>query len=104
MIDASLYPEFDEAPNPTTLEERADYVHRVCTSWDFGVTPGDDALDGLRAWKDAFDFIPLLRSPAYHAFRRLYGWEAMEHEEPLIEERWERMDALAGRPPDTSVV
>jgi hypothetical protein len=103
-IDASLYPERDDVPVPTSLDERADYVQRVCAAWDFGIAPEERTLEMLRGWKDAFDAFPLHRSPGYHAFRSLFGWDPVVRMAPLMEQRWERMDALAQRPEDDSPV
>ena len=40
-LDFSLYPDLDESDwprQPLTLEEQADYLHRLCSSWDFSVS------------------------------------------------------------------
>ncbi len=49
--------------------DRADYVHRVCAAWDFGIVPEVLTFRLFRAWRDIFDRYPLPHSPAYHAFR-----------------------------------
>lgn len=76
FIDWSVYPDLDDPPEHlSTLEDRADYVHRVCSAWDFNITPDPQTFDLFEQWKDAFDAFPLVTSPAWHTFRAWFGWE-----------------------------
>lgn len=99
-IDGSVYP--DLKTPPTTLssdEERADYIHRVCGLWDFGLPPERETMKLFAKWKRVFDSFPLPASIAYHAFRSLYGWEPVAGF--CLETKGERLDALDGRFNDT---
>ena len=75
-IDGSVYPDLDEPPRSLeTAEDRADYVHRVCTAWDYGVPPDPETFELFAHWRDVFDRFPVVTSPAYHAMRAWFGWE-----------------------------
>jgi len=75
-IDGSVYPDVESPPRsldaPTA---RADYVHRVCSAWDYGVPPHPDTFALFATWKDVFDRFPVVTSPAYHAMRMWFRWE-----------------------------
>jgi hypothetical protein len=44
-IDPSIYPDRDEPPAVlATTEAKADYVHRICAAWDYGVRPGPETF------------------------------------------------------------
>jgi hypothetical protein len=74
-IDHSLYPDFEHPPDSLeSIEDMADYLHRVCAAWDFHILPEPETFDLLRAWRDVFDRYPIPTSPAYHAFRAHFGW------------------------------
>lgn len=102
-IDHSVYPDL-EIP-PTDLPDdfaKADYLHRICSAWDFGVVPDRATFELLRGWKTVFDRFPVVCSSAYHAFRATFGWETMPwpagvHAPTL---RWERLDQIEGRSAD----
>ena len=69
-IDGALYP--DTAP-PTTLcslEERVDFLARLCAAWDFGLLPGPEVV---AEWCEAVEACCLLTSPVYHLLRRWHG-------------------------------
>jgi len=77
-LDESVYPEMDEPPEVLeTMEAKADYVHRICSAWDYGVHPEPEAFTLLARWKNVFDHYPVLTSPAYHAFRAWFRWEPL---------------------------
>lgn len=77
-IDHSVYPDLEELPLPKEPPERADYVHRVCAAWDFGIVPEAETFDLFRGWREVFDRYPLPLSAAYHAFRAWFGWPPAE--------------------------
>jgi hypothetical protein len=60
-----------------TDEAKADYVHRVCSAWDFHVLPEPETFELFSGWKGIFDKYPLPTSPAYNAFRAWFGWPAI---------------------------
>ncbi|MBI4328183.1 MAG: hypothetical protein HY674_23380 [Chloroflexi bacterium] len=75
-LDHSVYPDLDEPPSDLpTPEAKADYVHRICAQWDYGIVPETETFALLRQWKEIFDRFPLGHSAAYHTFRFLFGWE-----------------------------
>lgn len=74
MLDRSLYP---DVPVPTSLEtdgDKADYLQRFCSAWDFGVPPTGPMILALRGWQDIEDRFPIPSSPAYHALRMFFRW------------------------------
>jgi hypothetical protein len=75
-IDASLYPDRQPPAQLESPQEKADYLQRVCGAFDHGLPPTAETLKELRHWKDVFDRFALPGSPAFHALRSLYGWEA----------------------------
>lgn len=101
-IDHSVYPDVEEVPEVlSTLEQKADYIHRLCAAWDFDIYPEKETFAALRSWKEVFDRFPLPESPAYHTFRQIYGWEDV----PLVRNTsvrltYEILDRLEGRDPD----
>jgi len=78
FIDHSVYPDLDELPETfETMEARADYVHRVCSAWDYGVHPEPETFALLERWREVFDQFPVVTSPGYHAFRSWFGWSSV---------------------------
>ncbi len=72
-IDHSLYPDTEAPASLASVSDAAEYVHRVCAAYDFGIPPSDGVIETLRSLRNVFDRFPLPASPAYHALRRLYG-------------------------------
>jgi len=103
-IDHSLYPDLDEDDLPDqllTLESQADYIHRLCSSWDFyGFGPDSASLRMLANWREAFIQFPILQSPAYCGLCEYLGIPHGPPEPFLGRLRWEEEDELEGRPPD----
>lgn len=96
MIDHSVYPDCDSPPQEfRSIEERADYLHRICAAWDFGIVPERSAFAQFAEWKEVFDNFPLPHSPAYHTFRRWFNWPALPGS--CMEADYERFDAIEGR-------
>ena len=105
-LDVSLYPDLDESDwprQPLTLEEQADYLHRLCSSWDFyGFAPSLETLCGLKDWVEAIERFPILQSPAFCALSDLLRIPHGPPEPYLGRLPWEEADALEGRPYDDS--
>lgn len=100
-IDHSVYPEFDEPPDVLETDfDKADYVHRVCTAWDFYIHPEAETFELFRGWKDIFDRFPVPTSVGYHTFRMIFGWEPVANPFPGFTPQWEILDGLEGRGPD----
>lgn len=77
-IDHSVYPDEPTPPEDLpTREAKADYLHRVCSAFDFGIFPERRDWERFAAWRTIFDAFPLPHSPAYHTFRARFGWDPM---------------------------
>ena len=102
-IDASLYP---DEPAPTDLRDErvaADYLHRVCGAYDFGIPPSPGVVATLRELRSVFDHYPVPGSVAYHTLRRWFGWPEMPSVVPPTL-RSDRGDLLEGREPDPILI
>ena len=99
ILDQTVYPEFEEPPDSLeTPEEKADYVHRICSAFDFGIFPEETDWELFRGWKEIFDRFPLPHSPAYHTFRQWFGWEAVTRAyDGLFMPSWKVQDLREGR-------
>jgi hypothetical protein len=80
-IDGALYPEIDPPETVTSLEDRIDFLARLCAAWDFGVLPQQVTLAEIRKpeWHDAVDQCRLLTSPTYHLVRVWHGLPALPY-------------------------
>lgn len=74
-IDGSLYPDRDVPEAIRTLEERVDFLVRLCGAWDFGLPPARETLDEVLKpeWREAVEAAQMLTSCAYHVLRELHG-------------------------------
>ncbi|MEA2689084.1 MAG: hypothetical protein QOD51_1691 [Candidatus Eremiobacteraeota bacterium] len=97
MIDHSAYPDTEHGDDFEDDYDRADYVHRICTAWDFGVPPEAYTVELFRGWRDVFDRFPIASSPAFHAFRATFRWPAVPPAPCFSTAQWEILDALEGR-------
>ena len=96
-IDHSVYPDVEPPDDLPTDEDKADYIHRLCGAWDFGIVPEEESVRELRGWKHVFDRFQIPRSPAYHAFRMWFRWEPVPSLPPFGRMYWEALDAEEGR-------
>jgi hypothetical protein len=99
-IDQSVYPDLDVPPaSLDTDEDKADYLHRICAAWDFGIPPEQETFELFSGWESVFDAFPVITSPAYHAFRAWFGWDAIPYPRNVSAPvpRWVRLDELEGR-------
>ncbi len=97
-LDHSVYPDLAEPPlELTTPEDMADYVHRICSAFDFGIFPERDDWTLFADWKDVFDRFPLPDSPGYHTFRSRYRWEPAPHGSHGLIPDWKAQDMREGR-------
>ena len=97
MIDAGLYPDCDPPGQLETPHEKADYLHRVCGAFDYGLPPDAETLKALREWKEIFDQFPLSGSPGYHALRAFYRWEETVRLPYLTKPLYQVLDEIEGR-------
>ena len=98
ILDHTVYPDLAEPPmDLPTLGDRADYVHRICGAFDFGVFPEETDWQTFSGWKDVFDRFPIADSPGYHTFRHWYGWEPVAIEQRLGLPHWKEADMREGR-------
>lgn len=99
-IDHAVYPDIPNPPEELkTAAEKADYVHRVCAAWDFGIVPEPETFALFESWRSVFDRYPIPLSPAYHAFRAFFGWPGVEKGR-IVSTTAERSDRWEGRPED----
>jgi hypothetical protein len=97
-LDHSVYPDLDPPPaDLPTLADKADYVHRVCSAFDFGIFPEPDDWLLFAGWREVFDRFPLPHSPAYHTFRTRYGWPAVQRRIHGLTPAWKAADLREGR-------
>lgn len=70
-LDAALYPDAEPPERLETLDERVEFLARLCAAWDFGILPEAETVDQIRRpdWREAVDACRLLTSPAYHLLR-----------------------------------
>ena len=102
FIDHSVYPDTDPPDELVSDWDKADYVHRICTAWDFGIHPDPETFDLFSQWRDIFDRFPVATSPAYHAMRSWFDWPPVPWPEgiPAPTPRWVHLDRLEGRDAD----
>jgi hypothetical protein len=96
-LDGSVYPDREPPSDLQTLEEKADYLARICGAFDNGVGPETYTLKLLSNWKDVFDRFPLKGSPAYHALRSYFGWEPVERLRWFGTPAYIKLDRMEGR-------
>jgi hypothetical protein len=96
-IDQSVYPDREPPKELITKEDKADYVHRICSAFDFGIVPEVSDLEEFSRWRAIFDEFPIPSSPAYHALRKLYRWPDVEREPYLMDPVYLIQDRLEGR-------
>ena len=97
IIDRSVYPDVEPPTALTSPEARADYLHRICAAFDFGIFPEETDWATFAEWKEIFDRFPLSDSPGYHAFRHWYGWEPVPVQKRLGTPPWKVADLHEGR-------
>ncbi len=97
MIDQSVYPDGAHAETFVDDLDRADYVHRICAAFDFGIAPEPDTVALFRSWRDVFERFPLLDSPGYHALRAHFRWSRMPVAMHPLAAPWEVLDAREER-------
>ena len=75
QIDGSLYPDTNVPEQLNSLDERVDFLARLCAAWDFGLLPSTETVDEVLkpSWRSAVDACQLLTSPAYHLLRDWHG-------------------------------
>jgi hypothetical protein len=74
-LDGSLYPDTDPPTALNGLDERVDFLARLCAAWDFGLLPYPATVTEIRRpdWREAVEACRLLTSPAYHLMREWHG-------------------------------
>jgi len=74
-IDGGLYPDISPPEQIATLEDRVDFLARLCSAWDFGLLPDAATVREIKHadWMDAIDACRLLTSSAYHLVRSWHG-------------------------------
>ena len=74
-IDGALYSDVDPPDTLGNLDDRIDFLARLCAAWDFGLLPEPQTLAEIRKpeWRVAVDECQLLTSPTYHLLRTWHG-------------------------------
>ena len=74
-IDGALYPDTEPPAALDSLEQRVDFLARLCSAWDFGLLPHPETVAEIRQpeWREAVDACRLLTSPVYHLLRSWHG-------------------------------
>ena len=80
-IDGSLYPDEEPPRVLDTVNQRMDFIARLCSAWDFGMLPIPETLQQILQpeWKEAVDETRLLTSFAYHLLRDLHHLEPLPY-------------------------
>jgi hypothetical protein len=99
-LDASVYPDSDPPTRLRSLEEKADYLQRICGAFDHGLVPEKATIELFSDWKEVFDRFPLNASPGYHALRAYFGWEPVERLPYLGDPAYVKLDRIEGREDD----
>lgn len=101
-IDHTVYPDVMPPVALDTDDQKADYVERLCAAWDFDIVPDRETFALLRGWKPIFDRYRLPHSPAYHVFRRRFGWEDVPFPRRAVHRplAYQVLDRREGRDPD----
>ena len=96
-IDTTVYPDSIPPTELNELSDKADYLHRVLSAFDFGLPPEADTLRLLSKWREVFDTFQFPSSPGYHALRSYFGWPAVAQAPFPGEPTYLKQDALEGR-------
>jgi hypothetical protein len=74
-LDTSLYPDVEPPDSLENIDERVDFLARLCGAWDFGILPTEATVTEIRtpSWRDSVEACRLWTSPAYHLLRRWHG-------------------------------
>ena len=77
-IDGALYPDAAPPARLDNIDDRIDFLARLCAAWDFGLLPEPATIAEVRrpAWGTAVDQCQLLTSPTYHLLRAWHGLPA----------------------------
>ena len=80
-IDGTLYPDTEVPHELLSLEDRVDFLARLCAAWDFGILPDRTTVNEIRRpdWLEAVDACRLITSPAYHLLRMWHGLEPLPY-------------------------
>jgi len=97
-VDYSVYPD-QELVSLDTDQHKADYLHRVCAAWDFGILPTEDTFKLFANWEHIFRKYPCYSSPAYQAFQEYFGWELLDDPNVYygLKDYWKEVDHIDGR-------
>jgi hypothetical protein len=80
-LDGALYPDVAPPDRLDDLDDRIDFLARLCAAWDFGLLPEPATIAEIRrpAWRAAVDHCQLLTSPTYHLLRAWHGLPSLPY-------------------------
>lgn len=80
-LDGTLYPDLAPPERVESLDERVDFLARLCAAWDFGLLPEGETVVEIRRpeWCAAVDACQLLTSPSYHLVRAWHRLPALPY-------------------------
>jgi len=97
-LDHSVYPDVPTPPDElSTVEDKADYLQRICAAFDFGIFPERDDWTRFSGWREVFDRFPLPHSPGYHTFRTSFRWPPVRRGSHGLTPGWKIRDLQEGR-------
>jgi len=87
-IDGSLYPDREVPASLDSLNDKIDFIARLCSAWDFGLLPLPQTLARVVKpdWRAAVEETRLLTSCAYHLLREFQGLKALPYIGPSFPE------------------
>lgn len=87
-IDGSLYPDCEVPTSFNDLNNKIDFIARLCSAWDFGLLPMPITLTEVLkdGWKEAVEETRLLTSCAYHLLREFHRLETLPYLGPKFPE------------------
>jgi hypothetical protein len=80
-LDGALYPDVETPDALETLDDRVDFLARLCSAWDFGRLPSAQTIAEIQRdeWREAVDACRLLTSPVYHLLRTWHSLPALRY-------------------------
>jgi hypothetical protein len=80
-IDGSLYPDVEVPESLDTIEEKIDFIARLCGAWDFGILPEPETAAEIKKpeWRETIEETRMLSSLAYHLLRAWHDLAELQY-------------------------